>query len=118
MYGYKCKQHIKLYRPLSTPRFRNGGSLGENYCFGLEQPPAKGDTLFITGGEKDVLSLAAHGFHAICFNSETVTIPPTLVSVSYTHLIFPEHSLFRKDICLKEELLNQAKEKYVRFLTH
>ena len=32
--------------------------------------------------------------------------------------IFPEHSLFRKDICLKEELLNQAKEKYVRFLTH
>ena len=32
--------------------------------------------------------------------------------------IFPEHSLFRKDICLKEELLNQAKEKYVRFLIH
>lgn len=36
---------------------------------------AKGDTLFITGGEKDVMSLAAHGFHAICFNSETVTVP-------------------------------------------
>lgn len=32
--------------------------------------------------------------------------------------IFPELSLFRKDICLKEELLNQAKERYVRFLTH
>ena len=46
---------------------------------GLEQLPAKGDTLFITGGEKDVLSLAAHGFHAICFNSETVMIPSTLV---------------------------------------
>ena len=53
--------------------------LFRSYCFGLEQLPAKGDTLFITGGEKDVLSLAAHGFHAICFNSETVTIPPTLV---------------------------------------
>lgn len=79
MYGYKGKQHIKLYRPFSTPRFLYGGSFGENYCFGLEQLPAKGDTLFITGGEKDVLSLAAHGFHAICFNSETVTIPPTLV---------------------------------------
>ena len=26
------------------------------------------------GGEKDVLSLAAHGFHAICFNSETAKI--------------------------------------------
>lgn len=32
--------------------------------------------------------------------------------------IFPELSLFRKDICLKEELLNQAKERYVWFLTH
>ena len=46
------KQHIKLYRPFSTPRFLYGGSFGENYCFGLEQLPAKGDTLFITGGEK------------------------------------------------------------------
>ena len=75
--------------------FLYGGSFGENYCFGLEQLPAKGDTLFITGGEKDVLSLTAHGFNAICFNSETVTIPPTLVyrltfrfkPVSYTPLI-------------------------------
>ena len=71
MYGYKGKQYIKLYRPFSTPRFLYGGSFGENYCFGLEQLPAKGDTLFITGGEKDVLSLAAHGFHAICFNSRS-----------------------------------------------
>lgn len=71
MFGYKGKRHVKLYRPFSTPRFLYGGSFGENYCFGLEQLPAKGDTLFITGGEKDVLSLAAHGFHAICFNSET-----------------------------------------------
>ena len=35
MYGYKGKQHIKLYRPFSTPRFLYGGSFGENYCFGL-----------------------------------------------------------------------------------
>ena len=90
MYGYKGKQYIKLYRPFSTPRFLYGGSFGENYCFGLEQLPAKGDTLFITGGEKDVLSLAAHGFHAICFNSETVTIPPTLVyrlTFRFKHII-------------------------------
>ena len=49
MYGYKGKQHIKLYRPFSTPRFLYGGSFGENYCFGLEQLPAKGDTLFAGG---------------------------------------------------------------------
>ena len=79
MYGYKGKQHIKLYRPFSTPRFLYGGSFGENYCFGLEQLPSKGDLLFLTGGEKDVLTLAAHGFHAICFNSETSVIPAKTV---------------------------------------
>ena len=35
--------------------------------------------LFLTGGEKDVLTLAAHGFHAICFNSETSVIPAKTV---------------------------------------
>ena len=30
--------------------------------------------VIITGGEKDVLSLAAHGFNAISFNSETANI--------------------------------------------
>ena len=90
MYGYKGKQYIKLYRPFSTPRFLYGGSFGENYCFGLEQLPAKGDLLFITGGEKDVMSLAAHGFHAICFNSETAFIPAAVIhrlSFRFKHII-------------------------------
>ncbi len=75
IFGYIGKRHIKIYRPFSEIRFLYGGNLGDNYCFGLEQLPAKGDTIFITGGEKDVMTLAAHGFHAICFNSETSTIP-------------------------------------------
>jgi hypothetical protein len=75
MFGYQCKRYVKIYRPFSEIRFLYGGLLPENYCFGLEQLPAKGDTLFITGGEKDVLSLVSHGFHAICFNSETSNIP-------------------------------------------
>lgn len=61
IYGYKNKRFIKLYRPFSKTRFLYGGNIGENYCFGLEQLPSKGDTLFITGGEKDVMSLAAKG---------------------------------------------------------
>ena len=108
MYGYKGKQHIKLYRPFSTPRFLYGGSFGENYSFGLEQLPAKGDTLFITGGEKDVLSLAAHGFHAICFNSETVTIPPTLVyrlTFRFKHIVL----LFDMDKTGRESSRKQEK---------
>ena len=75
IFGYMGKRFVKIYRPFSEVRFLYGGNIGENYCFGLEQLPAKGDTLFITGGEKDVMTLAAHGFNAICFNSETSTIP-------------------------------------------
>ncbi len=54
-------------------------AISEKLLFRVGATARKGDTLFITGGEKDVISLAAHGFHAICFNSETVTIPPTLI---------------------------------------
>lgn len=90
VFGYMGKQFIKVYRPFSQIRFLYAGDLGENYCFGLEQLPAKGDLLFITSGEKDVMSLAAHGFHAICFNSETACIPETLIhrlSFRFKHII-------------------------------
>jgi len=90
VFGYMGKLFVKVYRPFSQVRFLYAGDLGENYCFGLEQLPAKGDLLFITGGEKDVMSLAAHGFHAICFNSETACIPETLIhrlSFRFKHII-------------------------------
>ena len=109
MYGYKSKRYIKLYRPFSKTRFLYGGSFGENYCFGLEQLPAKGDTLFITGGEKDVMAMAAHGFHAICFNSETVTIPPTLIyklTFRFKHIIL----LYDTDKTGKESARKQEKD--------
>ena len=90
IFGYLGKRHVKIYRPFSEIRFLYGGNFGENYCFGLEQLPAKGDTLFITGGEKDVLSLASHGFHAICFNSETAAIPVSIIkklSHRFKHIV-------------------------------
>ncbi|WMI95147.1 toprim domain-containing protein [Bacteroides fragilis] len=90
VFGYTAKQYVKVYRPHSEMRFLYAGDFGENYCFGLEQLPAKGDLLFITGGEKDVMSLAAHGFHAICFNSETVTIPVGIIhrlSFRFKHIV-------------------------------
>ncbi|MDR2084656.1 MAG: toprim domain-containing protein [Bacteroidales bacterium] len=90
IFGYKGKRYIKLYRPFSQTRFLYGGDIGDNYCFGLEQLPAKGDTLFITGGEKDVMALASHGFHAICFNSETVHIPQDIIhnlTFRFKHII-------------------------------
>jgi hypothetical protein len=90
IFGYVGKRHVKIYRPFSEIRFLYGGLLPENYCFGLEQLPAKGDTLFITGGEKDVLSLVSHGFHAICFNSETSNISQNIIkklSYRFKHII-------------------------------
>lgn len=90
MYGYVGDKYIKIYRPRSEMRFLYAGDLGDNYCFGLEQLSAKGDLLFITGGEKDVMSLAANGFHAICFNSETTVIPTSvlmLLSYRFKHIV-------------------------------
>ena len=90
MFGYFGKKYVKIYRPFSQIRFLYGGNLPESYCFGLEQLPAKGNTLFITGGEKDVLSLASKGFYAICFNSETSSIPESLIkklSYRFKHIL-------------------------------
>ena len=79
IFGYQGRRYTKLYRPKSQFRFLYTGEITENYVFGLEQLPVRGDILFITGGEKDVLSLVAHGFHAICLNSETAHIPKNLL---------------------------------------
>ncbi len=79
MFAYLFQNHIKIYRPFSTLRFLQSADSDASYCFGLEQIPHKGDILFITGGEKDVMSLYAHGFHAICFNSETSHIPEDII---------------------------------------
>ena len=90
MYGYVGDKYIKIYRPRSEMCFLYAGDLGDNYCFGLDQLSAKGDLLFITGGEKDVMSLAANGFHAICFNSETTVIPTSvlmLLSYRFKHIV-------------------------------
>ena len=72
IFAYNGNGYVKLYRPLNNKmRFLYGGEMPEVYCFGLEQLPNKGDIVFITGGEKDVMSLYSKGFFAVCFNSET-----------------------------------------------
>lgn len=90
LFGYLGKRYLKLYRPFSKIRFLYGGDFGDKYCFGLEQLPTKGDTLFITGGEKDVMTLASQGFNAICFNSETSNISKNTIrklSYRFKHIV-------------------------------
>ena len=90
MFCYMMGDFVKVYRPFSKLRFVYGGEKREDYIFGFEQLPNKGDMLFITGGEKDVLSLSAHHFHAICFNSETAQIPENIIEslqLRFRHII-------------------------------
>lgn len=90
MFAYKQQNHIKIYRPYSTLRFLQSSDSEITYSFGLQQLPNKGDILFVTGGEKDVMSLYAKGFYAICFNSETSHIPEDLIELlsrRFKHII-------------------------------
>ena len=71
---------VKVYMPKSIKqRFLYAHRPSGDYVYGLEHLPARGHMVFITGGEKDVMSLAAHGFNAICFNSETATPPISII---------------------------------------
>lgn len=70
---------VKVYMPKNKLRFMYVHRLSGEYVFGLEHLPARGHMVFITGGEKDVMSLAAHGFNAICFNSETAVPPINII---------------------------------------
>ena len=90
IFGYCHPPFVKVYRPFARQRFLYLGKKPDEYVFGLEQLPPRGDVLFVTGGEKDVMSLAAHGFAAVCFNSETAHIPPPVVkqlSHRFKHII-------------------------------
>ena len=90
IFAYCMGKFVKVYRPKSKLRFLYGGEKVDGYVFGFQQLPSKGDIIFITGGEKDVLSLTAHGFNAICFNSESAQIPENIIEglqLRFRHII-------------------------------
>lgn len=79
MYCYQLGNSVKIYRPHSKVRFLNAGVRSGDDLFGYAQLPSRGKCVLLTGGEKDVLSLASHGFPAFCLNSETAHLPKTLL---------------------------------------
>ncbi|MFZ4706814.1 MAG: AAA family ATPase [Bacteroidales bacterium] len=82
IFGYDYGDWMKLYKPLDEKkhRFQYLGNKTPGYVFGLAQLPERDDTLFITGGEKDVMTLSAHGFNAFSLNSETASLDKALVA--------------------------------------
>ncbi len=119
IFGYVHKHFTKLYRPQSEQRFQFLGNKPETYIFGLDYLMARGDVLFITGGEKDVLSLSAKGFSAICFNSENANIPPEVVkklSYRFRHIVLL-YDVDRAGVEATIHHLNALKELDIKHLT-
>lgn len=81
IFAYENENWIKLYKPLDDKKykFQYLGTKELGYIFGWEQLPEKGEMLTITGGEKDVMTLAAKGLNAITLNSETATLDKSVV---------------------------------------
>ena len=109
LFGQAKVQGLKIYRPTAKNRFLYAGRLPKPYIFGWEQLPKNGEVVTITGGEKDVLSLAAHGFNAIAFNSETAKIPEAIMTElqgRFAKILF----LYDMDETGKKESQNRVEE--------
>lgn len=82
MYLYRFANHeettSKLYQPMSDTRFLYLKKAKDEY-FGYAYLPDKAPLVVITGGEKDVLTLAAMQIPAFCLNSETACLPEELM---------------------------------------
>ena len=118
IFGYQGRRYTKLYRPNSKLRFLYTGEVTENYVFGFDQLPIRGDVLFITGGEKDVLSLVSHGLTAICFNSETANIPKNMIrglSYRFKHITLL-YDVDDTGLAAMEKLIGSLKEYQLKSL--
>lgn len=81
IFGYDNGDWIKIYNPLDEKqyRFQYLGIKTQDYIFGWSILPENADIIIITGGEKDVMTLAALGYIAISLNSETACLDKTIV---------------------------------------
>ena len=76
IFAYDNIDWVKIYKPKDEKQFRFQylGIKAPDFIFGWNQLPEKGESVFITGGEKDVMSLFSKGFPAIALNSETASL--------------------------------------------
>ncbi|CAN1570377.1 Archaeal primase DnaG/twinkle, TOPRIM domain [Spirosomataceae bacterium] len=82
IFGYSNLSWVKIYKPFSEKKYKFQflGSKEPDFIFGWNQLPEKGDMVFLTGGEKDVLTLSAHGQNAITLNSESAHLSQKTLS--------------------------------------
>ncbi len=78
-YAYDLGKGYKIYQPYGRDyKFTFIGQKEEKFIFGYKQLPKTGTIVFITGGEKDTLTIRGQGYYAICLNSETASLPKWL----------------------------------------
>lgn len=80
MYAYKVYDKFKIYRPLSNKSYKWRQNLTNWDLQGFAQLPNEGDTLIITKSLKDVMVLSELGYNAVAPSSESVMIPPEVIS--------------------------------------
>jgi archaellum biogenesis ATPase FlaH len=74
-FAYKGDNYAKIYSP-EPKAFWYAGVKPINYTFGTPfDSYLEMQDIILTGGEKDTLTLIAHGFNAITLNSETADLP-------------------------------------------
>ncbi len=81
IFTFSYSNSYKVYRPLSPDKRNKWRCLGKRdseFLFGFEQIADNQELLIITSGEKDVLTLSALGYNAVCLNSETATLTPEI----------------------------------------
>lgn len=103
----------KLYAPCSLHRFFYLSKYDNQY-FGFEQLPSKGETVLLTGGEKDVMTLASLGYPAMCLNSETAALDESLLKVlkeRFSHILLM-YDADETGVRCSEELCRQWGGKY------
>lgn len=81
IFAYHNSTWLKIYKPLGDKKYKFQflGLKEQGFIFGWKQLPPNGEKVFITGGEKDVMTLVAYGFHAISLNSETASMDKDIV---------------------------------------
>jgi|GEM_PF-2513466 len=86
LFAYRFENEwVKMYAP-NTPSYKFSWPTGQPPCyvFGLAQlPKSGGSAVLLTAGEKDALTLNAHGYAAITIGSETASIPDGLLDTLY-----------------------------------
>jgi len=73
-YRYKEKEKFKLYRPFADKRNKFRSSYFGGILEGYTQLPHKGETLVITKGLKDVMTLSSLGINAVAVRSENTPL--------------------------------------------